>query len=277
MQYECEDLGADISLELARIPSGQFKMGAVYASLEQGFTELPQHGVQVESFLLGKFPVTQAQWAQVATFPKVALDLNPDPSFCKDAQRPVESVSWHEAMEFCARLSAYTGKRYRLPSEAEWEYACRGQTQSRYHFGDEIQPQWANYSPLDSPHSETKTQYLGQTTPVGHFDICNKFGLYDMHGNVWEWCADPWHDSYRVWWVHPAPKDSRVWDAGQSDRYADVLAHIQSFVQCQRYRVTRGGSWFNTSWFCRSASRCQRHVSAKLGHQGFRICYSKPA
>ncbi|NEO83618.1 MAG: formylglycine-generating enzyme family protein [Spirulina sp. SIO3F2] len=274
LQYECEQLGAGVQLELSRIPSGCFQMGSVRPDSEPDSTELPQHPVQVEAFLLGKFAVTQTQWAQVAALPKVALDLDPDPSFCKGAERPVDSVSWYEAMEFCARLSRYTGKHYRLPSEAEWEYACRGQTQSQYHFGDQIHPEWANYSPLDDLEHSTHTEYCGQSTPVGYFGTCNSFGLYDMHGNVWEWCADPWHERYRAWWGYQAPTDGQVWDAWHGDRYHDVLGNIQGLVRSERSRVTRGGSWFNTSQFCRSASRYHRYAFVKLGHQGFRVCCS---
>jgi formylglycine-generating enzyme required for sulfatase activity len=113
---------------MVAIPGGQFLMGSPENEPERSNDESPQHTVTIQPFYMGKFPVTQAQWKAVAALPKVKIDLNPDPSYFKGANRPVENVSWDDAIEFCARLSNKTGKPYRLPSEAEWEYAARAGT-----------------------------------------------------------------------------------------------------------------------------------------------------
>jgi formylglycine-generating enzyme required for sulfatase activity len=156
--------------------------------------EKPQHQVTVQPFSMGKFQVTQVQWKAVATLTKVNRDLKPEPSKFKGDNRPVEQVSWYDAIEFCDRLSRKTGKPYRLPSEAEWEYACRAGTTTPFHFGETITSELANYNANYTYGAGVKGIYREQTTPVGSFGVANSFGLYDMHGQVWEWCADHWHD-----------------------------------------------------------------------------------
>jgi formylglycine-generating enzyme required for sulfatase activity len=148
------------------------------------------------------------------------------------AKRPVEQVSWNNAVEFCQKLSQKTGREYRLPSEAEWEYACRGGTTTPFHFGETITTELANYDGTVNYASEPKGQYRQETTEVGSFPP-NSFGLYDMHGNVWEWCQDDWHDNYAN-----APKDGSAWTS-----------------QSGNANVLRGGSWLNFPQICRSASR----------------------
>jgi formylglycine-generating enzyme required for sulfatase activity len=118
------------------IPAGAFMMGSPEDEPERSPHEGPQHLVSVASFFLGKYPVTQAQWRVVASFPQVERSLDLDPSHFKGDMRPVEKVSWEEAIEFCARLSEYTKRQYRLPTEAEWEYACRAETTTPFHFGE---------------------------------------------------------------------------------------------------------------------------------------------
>ncbi|HNJ44470.1 MAG TPA: formylglycine-generating enzyme family protein, partial [Acidobacteriota bacterium] len=168
-----EDLGKRVGLEMVAIPGGTFEMGSM-----QYEDEHPIHRVTISPFFMGKYPVTQAQWREVAKCAKVQIDLNPEPSHFKGEYLPVESVAWFECVEFCERLSRRTEKIYRLPTEAEWEYACRAGTTEDY----------AGY--LDAmawydKNSEGKTHPVGQKAP-------NEWGLYDMHGNVWEWCQD-WH------------------------------------------------------------------------------------
>ncbi|MEW6492250.1 MAG: bifunctional serine/threonine-protein kinase/formylglycine-generating enzyme family protein [Cyanobacteriota bacterium] len=170
----------------------------------------------------------------VATLPQVDCALRPDPSYFKGDNLPVERISWDEAVEFCARLSQKTGRTYRLPSESEWEYACRAGTITPFYFGKTITPYLANYDGNYTYSSGAKGMYYKKTTPVGSFQVPNAFGLYDMHGNVWEWCADPWHTHYQG-----APSDGRVWSDNSDNRY----------------RILRGGSWDNNPKFCRSACR----------------------
>lgn len=238
-----EQLSNAVSLEMVSIPGGTFLMGSPTDELERRNSESPQHSVTIKPFFMGKFQVTQAQWQIVAGFPKVKIDLNPNPSYFKGANRPVEQVSWYQAVEFCDRLSQKTGRNYRLPSEAEWEYACRAGTTTPFHFGETIRTDLANYRGEDmkingnlsrgSYGDGPKGIYRKETIEVGSFPA-NAFGLYDMHGNVWEWCADHWHENYEG-----APNDGSIWLS--SDENSS--------------RLLRGGSWYNDPGYCRSAVR----------------------
>lgn len=234
-----EDLGDGIKLEMVAIAGKQFLMGSPGTEAERMDSELPQHRVGIESFYMGKYTVTQEQWWVVATkLPKVKRDLNSDPSKFKGDRRPVEWVSWYEAVEFCDRLSQKTGKRYRLPSEAEWEYACRAGTTTNYYFGDEITPELVNFG----------IKY-GGTTEVGKFQP-NAFGLCDTHGNVWEWCADHWYRNYEG-----APTDGSAWLTSKQEAA----------------RVSRGGSWDNVPERCRSACRDDNDPGFSFDNLGFRV------
>ncbi|AFZ00779.1 bifunctional serine/threonine-protein kinase/formylglycine-generating enzyme family protein [Calothrix sp. PCC 6303] len=245
-RYFIEELGNNISLEMVSIPGGSFMMGS--KDSEGDADERPQHQVNIEPFFIGKFPISQAQWKIAATLPKVNYALNPNPSKFKAPNRPVENVSWHEAQEFCARISKHTGHKYRLPSEAEWEYACRAGTTTPFHFGDTLTLEIANCASGETNLSETR--HRKETTPVGNFEVANAFGLYDMHGLVWEWCADPWHNNY-----NGAPTDGSVWET-EGDR---------------NRRVLRGGSWSFSPVLCRSASRSWNESDGGLRICGFRV------
>jgi formylglycine-generating enzyme required for sulfatase activity len=145
-----EDLGDGIELDMVLLPSGQFQMGAPETEEGHHSSEGPQHNVQVPSFYFGRYPITQPQWcAVVQTTPKINLDLDPYPSRFKGDRLPLESVSWFEAVEFCDRLSALTSRIYRLPSEAEWEYAFRAGTTTPFHFGNTVSTEIANYRGVD--------------------------------------------------------------------------------------------------------------------------------
>ncbi|MDJ0797909.1 MAG: SUMF1/EgtB/PvdO family nonheme iron enzyme [Calothrix sp. MO_167.B12] len=236
IQYFTEDLEKNVTLDMVAIPGGTFIMGA--SEKEFYKHEHPQHQVIVPPFFMGKYPITQAQWKGVAALPKVNRDLKLNPSYFKDDTRPVEKVSWYDAVEFCARLSRETGREYRLPSEAEWEYACRAGTTTPFHFGETITSDLANYDGESTYGNTPKGEKRGQTTPVGSFPP-NAFGLYDMHGNVWEWCLDDWHSNYEG-----APTDGSPWFDNKNNLY-------------QKYgkAVLRGGSWILFPSDCRSAYR----------------------
>ncbi|MBW4554732.1 MAG: SUMF1/EgtB/PvdO family nonheme iron enzyme [Trichormus sp. ATA11-4-KO1] len=245
-----EELSKSVTLEMVLIPGGSFMMGS--PEFEGDADERPQHKVTLEPFFMGKFPVTQAQWRAVAALPKVEQTLNPHPSKFKGLNRPVENVSWHEAIEFCARLSEKTGREYRLPSEAEWEYACRAGSTTSFHFGETVTPDLVNCS-RDDYSVEVKSKYRKETTDVGSFQVANAFGLYDMHGLVWEWCADAWHNNY-----NGAPTDGTAWEVG-----GDIYR-----------RVLRGGSWSFGAELCRSASRSWNESDGGLRICGFRVVFS---
>jgi formylglycine-generating enzyme required for sulfatase activity len=236
-QYFSENLGNNITLEMVAIPGGKFMMGSPPKEAERYDNESPQHQVIVPPFFMGKYPVTQAQWRAVATLEQVNRELQPDPSKFKGDDLPVEQISWYEAVEFCDRLSKHTQKNYRLPSEAEWEYGCRAGTTTPFHFGKTISRDLANYNAEVTYDDAPKGEFVGTTTPVGSFKLANAFGLYDMHGNVLEWCADHWHGDYER-----APTDGSAWIIIGSDNY-------------NHSRLLRGGSWYNYPRLCRSASR----------------------
>ena len=250
-----EDLGNDVKFTLMLIPAGEFSMGAPAEEPESGNDERPQHLVKVPQFLMGRYPVTQAQWRVVAGYDGSAQELDPDPSDFKGDNRPVENVSWDDAQEFCRRLSAQTGKNYRLSSEAQWEYACRAGMTTAFHFGETITPELANYYTESSYNGSPTSENRGETTDVGCFPA-NDWGLCDMHGNVWEWCEDDWHDSYEG-----APSDGSAWV--ESDR-------------TETRRLLRGGSWFDDPGGCRSAVRYDDSRDDRYDFVGFRVCCVPP-
>jgi formylglycine-generating enzyme required for sulfatase activity/uncharacterized caspase-like protein len=249
-EHRIEALGDGFVLEMVLIPNGTFLMGSPETEVGRLNNEDPQHSVTVKSFLMGKYPITQAQWTVVASLPKVHQDLELDPSHFKGTDRPVEQVSWHDAVEFCARLSKKTGHEYRLPTEAEWEYACRAATITPFHFGETITPKLSNYDCNYKYRSSPKGTYRKQTSPVGYFPFANTFGLFDMHGNVWEWCLDQWHQNY-----DDAPTNGIAWLTDSKNNL----------------RVLRGGSWYNDPRDCRSAFRFNWDSEDRLNRIGFRV------
>ena len=245
-QYFVESLDDTVELEMVSIPGGKFTMGAPQEESESREDERPRHLVTVKPFFMGKYPITQAQWRAIASLPKIKHDLHPDPSYFKGDNRPVERVSWYDADEFCDRLSKVTGRTYRLPSEAEWEYACRAQTTTPFHFGATITTNLANFCQQDQSMNKVERK---QTTDVGSFPA-NAFGLYEMHGNVWEWCADNWHEDYQ-----DAPSDGSVWVINGNSEY----------------RILRGGSWDYFPTFCRCTYRFFENPQVKDKEFGFRV------
>jgi formylglycine-generating enzyme required for sulfatase activity len=260
-----ELLDDGVELPLVLVPSGEFLMGC--PSGEEGYDyELPQHRVGVESFLMGQTPITREQWAAVARRERVVIDLDPS-EFKGDPRLPVESISWQEAIEFCARLRRDTGKDYRLPTEAGWEYACRAGTTTPFFFGETLSTELANYDGNRTYGPGGKGEYRKKTTPVKTFPA-NAWGIYDMHGNVWEWCLDPWHDSYQS----KTRTDGEVWDEEQSaERYLLDENNVIQLLSDKRTRVIRGGSWFNFPRYCRCAIRDWFFPAGRGLNNGFRV------
>ncbi|MFM7405211.1 MAG: SUMF1/EgtB/PvdO family nonheme iron enzyme [Cuspidothrix sp.] len=251
-----ENLGNGVFLEMIAIPGGTFWMGSPENEAKSSRSESPQHQVTVPNFFMGKYQLTQAQYQAI---------IGNNPSHFKgnnrpvenvswdDAgnNRPVENVSWDDAVKFCQKLSQKTQKNYRLPSEAEWEYACRAGTTTPFYFGDNITPDLVNYNGNYPYKSAPKGKYRQQTTDVGTFPP-NPFGLYDMHGNVWEWCEDDWHNNYIN-----APTKGSAWNSRSG---SDI-------------KLLRGGPWNGDAWYCRSASRAWASRGDRHLGYGFRVVF----
>ncbi|TFI53568.1 TIR domain-containing protein [Mastigocladus laminosus UU774] len=238
-KYFVEDLGNGVTLEMVQIPGGRFIMGSPAGEAGRYDNEGPQHEVTVPSFFMGKYVVTQAQYQAI---------MGSNPSHFKGEKLPVETVSWHDAVEFCKRLSQKTGRTYRLPSEAEWEYAARAGTTTPFYFGETITTDLANYDGNYTYGSAPKGEYRQQTTDVGKFPP-NSFGLYDMCGNLFEWCLDKYHNNY-----DGAPTDGSAWLEGSNDN-----------------KLLRGGSWNFNPRGCRSANRDRNDPVSRYDDVGFRL------
>ncbi len=262
-----EDLGNGVKLPMVEISGGTFQMGSTSSAAQEAFEdakrynkdaeydwfagEQPQHSVSISEFAMGRYEVTQAQWqAVMGSLPPKMSDLD---SKFKGDELPVVRVSWDEVKEFCQRLSQKTGHKYRLPSEAEWEYAARAGTTTAFAFGDTISTQIVNYNGNYPYKQAPKSSYREKPVAVGSLGAANGFGLYDMHGNVWEWCEDVWHESYVG-----APSDGSSWlSGGDSSR-----------------RVLRGGSWINIGRICRAALRYGVAPGDRVYNFGFRVVAS---
>jgi formylglycine-generating enzyme required for sulfatase activity len=254
---------SSMDMDMVRIRAGQFLMGSPPEEAGRDDDEGPQHEVNLQAFLMSRNPITQAQWRAVAQWERKECEeeLNPDPvaglpERFRGDDKPVVNVTWNEAMTFCRRLQLGTGKHYTLPSEAQWEYACRAGTTTPFAFGETLSSELANYDATGTYANGPKGEYRQQLTPVGMFPA-NAWGLQDMHGNVWEWCLDHWHDSYEG-----APTDGRAWVDGEG------LEGEQSGKE----RLLRGGSWFNRPRLCRSACRSGGLPDACGYDGGFRVC-----
>jgi formylglycine-generating enzyme required for sulfatase activity len=260
-----------IALPMLHIPPGRFLMGSPADEPGRHDDEGPQHEVQLQEFFLSQTPITQAQWRAVAQWqrrehedgelwPEV-LDADPvasldDAERFSGEQRPVVNVSWHDAMAFCQRLRLRTGKNYTLPSEAQWEYACRAGTTTPFQFGATISTELANYNGSEVYGDGEKGDYRQQPSDVHSFPA-NPWGLHDMHGNVWEWCADHWHGNYEG-----APEDGRAWIDEEAKENKNET----------KRRLLRGGSWLDHPADCRSAYRNDPPPDARSYDFGFRVC-----
>jgi formylglycine-generating enzyme required for sulfatase activity len=228
-------LAENLNLDLIYLPAGQFTMGSTAQRHER-----PMRRVDIAAFHCGRYPIRQDQWQWVAALPQVERSLDPNPSQFIGKDLPVDNVSWLDAIEFCQRLSRHTGQTYRLPSEAEWEYACRANTDTPFSYGENLTAELANFTGRE------------KTTPVGSFPP-NGFGLHDLHGNIWEWCADLWHENYQG-----APTNQQPWLTNPASEH----------------RVLRGGSWFNNQWNCRSSNRNWVNPEVRSWLYGLRVVTS---
>jgi formylglycine-generating enzyme required for sulfatase activity len=232
-----------IGMELVYVPAGSFLMGSPSAEIGWEPDEKPLHQVMIgEGFYIGRYEVTQAQWRAV---------MRRNPSAFKYCSRcPVDSVSWDDAQRFIRRLNARgDGFAYRLPTEAEWEYACRAGTTTPFAFGSSLSWTQANFDGTFPYGGAAKGLIRLTTTPVGSFQP-NAWGLYDMHGNVWEWCEDWHHYSY-----DGAPTDGVAWLSGG----------------LQKFRVLRGGSWKDRAYYLRSGERSADAPGSRAYYYGFRV------
>ncbi|MFM7545853.1 MAG: formylglycine-generating enzyme family protein [Synechococcales cyanobacterium] len=236
---------AALPLEMVVIPSGTFTMGSPIDEAERTDDEGPQRQVRVEQFLMGRYEVTQDQYEAV---------MGTNPSFFKGFgfNRPVDSVSWDDAQEFIRRLTQMTGKRYRLPTEAEWEYAVRAGTTTPFSYGATITPRVVNYNGNYPYGKAPKGEYREQTMDVNSL-YPNPWGLHHIHGNLWEWVEDYWHDNFEG-----APTDGSAW----------LIEGKQSL------RVLRGGSWSLVAWDTRSAKRSGLFQVSRGNNIGFRLVLS---
>lgn len=245
-QNQCfiEQLDNGIELEMMQIPNGTFIMGSPESEEGHDSRESPLHLVNLNEFWMAKYPITQIQYQAVT---------GKNPSRFKGSLRPVEMVSWQDAQQFCQKLSILTNKNYRLPSEAEWEYACRAGTSTPFYFGETIRTDLSNYGANSSYGRSPRGVNRSITTEVGTFPP-NLYGLHDMHGNVWEWCEDAWHTDYQ-----DAPNDGSAW-LGEN--------------KPNSLRSMRGGSWFNDPKSCRSAHRFSFNANIRDNTYGFRVVLS---
>jgi formylglycine-generating enzyme required for sulfatase activity len=239
-------LPGSVPLTMVWIPGGTFQMGRYAGEQDSSTDQDPQHSVTLGGFWMGKYELTQGQWKAIigGTNPSwFQSGLNGVPDGTNTDNRPVEGVSYNDIPAFIIALNNATGKTFRLPSEAEWEYACRAGTTTRFYWGDDL-----DYTAISNyawywDNSGNQTHDVGGKT-------ANAFGLYDMSGNVWEWCEDDWHDDYT-----DAPTGGQTWvDSPRGS-----------------YRVFRGGSWSNGSYYCRSAIRYGYDPTYAGSTVGFRL------
>ena len=253
-----EDLGNGVKLEMARVPAGKFLMGSPASEPDRKDDEGPQREVSISSFLMGRFEVTQQQWRVVAGWPKVGIELNANPAQFKGDSLPVEMISWLETKEFIARLNKKLGltegNEYRLPSEAEWEYAARSGTTTTFAFGSVLSAEVVNFDGRlkGDKKDGASVAFRNKPVAVGSIGIANAWGLFDLYGNLWEWCEDDWHPTYEN-----APQNGRPWITDLSSR--------------EPRRLIRGGSFGSKSGDCRAARRIKNVPDFRGPDLGFRL------
>jgi eukaryotic-like serine/threonine-protein kinase len=236
-----------VPLEMVYIPAGNFSMGCTSPlghQLEHQLVQ-PIHLVTLESFFIGKYHITQKQYLAL-------MGINPA-YFKGNDRQPVEQVSWQDAMEFCRRLSELTNKNFTLPSESQWEYACRAGTDTKFYLGQKINSKLVNFDDFTTGNS-FRGGFLRRTAPVGTYPP-NSWGLYDMHGNVRDWCLDTYHHSYIG-----APSDGSAW----------IEVDLNDYDDSWDYHSFRGGSWNDTEEMCMSYQR--GFSTMRTRQNGFRVC-----
>ncbi len=265
-KYFTQDLGNNVNLDLIYIPNGTFSIGTENEEIEklcrqfnseEFRRESPCHEVKISSFFMSKYPITQLQWKTIALKDdlKVKIDLNSTPSHFKNNDNlPVENIKWYEAQEFCDRLSKLNSHKYRLPYEAEWEYVCRGSDNQQlnnnerskppFSFGETISTDLVNYQGITVYKDEKQGHFRNKTIPVNTFKP-NDFGLYDLHGNVWEWCQDNWQNDYA------SINDQNIGNANLSP--------------------LRGGSYSSEAIYCRCSFRDMLKKDSRKKNVGFRV------
>jgi formylglycine-generating enzyme required for sulfatase activity len=247
-RYFVEELVDGTTLEMVEVPANTFLIGSPVSEAHRSSYEGPQRRLGIKSFFIGKYAVTQAQWRAVSMLPKKRRYLPPDPSKLIEGDNlPVIRVSWDDAIEFCSRLSEHTGRTYSLPTEAQWEYACRAGTQTAFAFGDTLPFEIANYG---GHYLGQDGKYRVRLVEVGVMGVANQFGLYDMHGNVYEWCMNARNQNYEELFTDGSPPES----SGNA-----------------KYRVRRGGSWQSKESACRSAHRSAARRWLRNDITGFRV------
>ena len=233
------ELGVDVNMVLVYIPAGEFDMGSPATEMERDSDEGQHHIKLTKAFYIGKFEVTQLQYRVI---------MNENNSKFGGDKLPIENINWHEAGRYLKKLSDKTGLKFRLPTEAQWEYACRAGTATAFNTGTTIDSDFANYNAKDAYADGIIGKYLGRTTDVGSYQP-NAFGLYDMHGNVWEWCSDIYEKDYYK--ITPTIDPKGPQEGGS--------------------RVIRGGGWDEKAYKCRSADRNSRGPKADRADIGFRV------
>lgn len=256
-----------VGLDMMQVRGGKFSMGTDWEEIKTAYenakkykekisqesiaAEIPQHQVSVPGFFMSKHEITQAQWQAVMHSLPEGI-----PAEFRGPNMPVVNVTWRQANEFCRAISGPV-RKYRLPTEAEWEYAAKAGTSTPFAFGKTISSDLVNFNGR-FPFLSAESDFRAKPVPVGSLGSVNPFGLADMHGNVWEWTADNWHDNY-----NEAPVDGSEWDADEPKNEDDEDPRL--------VRVIRGGSWFSIASDCRSTSRRRQPQTSRSDKIGFRV------
>lgn len=252
-----EDLGSGVNLEMIYIPAGKIMMSPRPVAGYHDNNKPPYKVTFKQGFFIGKYPITQSQRQAI-------MGDKCHPSEFKGADRPVERISWHHAQEFCYYLSQIVKKDYRLPSEAEWEYACRTGTTTKYYFGDD-ETKLGDHAWYGEDWMFQRGFWTTETSPVG-LKKPNPWGLYDMYGNVWEWCEDDYEDYY---------EDERNQNyEGTLDGSARIDVEINICEYGNVAKVIRGGCWRSHAKYCCSSSRFSEISINDKNNIGFRVAYS---